>query len=330
MSDQKKFQALREEWSALVDQFLESPNGQMAIFTLQTGEEQIFTAMLKNCADALRPTDEAIGYFKGQRYGIFLLAMEELQASNPDTYPDEDSARLECERLLNAAEDATAIIIRELANTLEAFAAPKLISDIPLPASVNQALDLVSQSGFDVSCAFEDAPEGVDSSETETRETRRAPSSEIRRVWASVSDTPLADVSSDQVGAKTPVVEPSDTRTVPADGTNLKDIKSGNLKELLRVYSQAPSAPASNPPPVNVSVHPASPPPAPEPGAVLGTESSIPPPADDDDDGGQFSTEDEAEIVTGDLDDPVALHEVHEADLNSVLEELGPAPIKKP
>ncbi|MDD5726705.1 MAG: hypothetical protein PHC53_04890 [Patescibacteria group bacterium] len=329
MSDQKEFQALREEWSALVDQFLRSPNGQMAIFTLQVGEEQIFTAMLKNCADALRPTDEVMGYFKGQRHGIFFLAVEELQASNPDAYPDEDSATLACERLRDAAKDATAIIIRELARTLEAFA-PKPMSDLPLPASVNQVFDLVSQSGYDVPRAFEDAPEGVNSSETETCKTRRAPDSEIRRIWASVTDTPIADVSSDQPDARTPVVEPSDTRTVPVDGANLKAIKSGNLKELLKVYSQAPSAPTSNPPPVNVSVHPASPPPAPEPGVQLGTESSIPPPVPEEASHDQLFSEDDAEIVTGELDDPDALKEVSEADLNSAFDELGPAPIKKP
>ncbi|MHB8830955.1 MAG: hypothetical protein ACYC44_02485 [Patescibacteria group bacterium] len=321
MSDQKKFQALREEWSALVDLFLQSPNGQMAIFTLQAGEEQIFAAMLKNCADALQPTDEVMGYFRNQRYGIFLLAVEELQARDPDTYPDEDSATLACERLRDAAKDATAIIIRELASTLEAFA-PKPMSDLPLPASVNQVLDLVSQSGYDVSHAFEEAaPEGVDDS---SRETRRAPNSEIRRIWASVTDTPIADVSGDQVDAKTPVVEPSDTRTMPADGANLKDIKSGNLKELLKVYSQAPSAPASNPPPVNVSVHPASPPPAPEPGVQLGTESSIPPPVPEEVDGKpEISGQEdgEIEIGTGEL--------TTEEEIDSVFDELGPGPIKE-
>ncbi|MFA6099736.1 MAG: hypothetical protein WC750_02525 [Patescibacteria group bacterium] len=279
MVDQQKFQALSKEWSALVDLFLETPDGKAALFTLQDGEGRIFTAILKTYADALDQAAEIVEYFAQQGHGVFALATEELQENAPDLYSDEGLARARCEQLRDIAKDAAAIISYNRPEEPQPVAIPKSFSEIPISDDVAKVLDMASQPGFDVSCAIQ----GVDDSlEAERRVTRRAPDDEIRRIWASITTTPLADPPGDQTDVRTPVVEPSSVKTVPTEDAELGDIRTGNLNEVLRRFSQAPYALDPNTPPVSVSDHPASPPPAPKPGVALGIESSIPPPPDDD------------------------------------------------
>lgn len=309
MADQEKFQALREEWSALVDQFLKTSEGQLVTFGLMDGEEEIFEYLLQDYADLLAASTniEAQAYFKQQRHAAFEVAVNHLEEAGLKGIAERKLARLQCANLRNAATKV-ANKIRETRRAPEA----KLVSEILLSDDVRKALDIASQPEFDVSCAFEDAPDSVDSKEAETRETRRAPDEEIKSLVAATVATPL--------------IEPSSTLTVPVDSAGLEDIKSSSLKELYRTYSQAPCALDSNPPPVSISLHPASPPPAPDPGVSLGIESSIPPPMPEEADDKQeaFSPDDgDIEVSTDELTTEEA-----EADLNS-FDELDPSPASK-
>lgn len=308
MVDQDRFQALSKKWSAWVDQFLdETPEGQMALYSLPEGECPIFAAMLKACADSFEPADSksspAKKYFGRQRHGVFVMATVRLQEVLPDEYPNEGLARKRCQELYLLALNVAKTISHERHE--EPRTVPKPMSEAPLPDDVREALDMASQPGIDVSCAIEDAPDPDDSKEAERRKTRPAPRDEIESLLATTSFTP--------------VIDPPDLPTIPVDSARLKDIKGHGLGEMLEAYSRITRSSTSEPPPVHVSAYPASPPPAPEPGVSLGIESSIPPPSANDGDQ-PFSTED-AEIVAGDLLDPKALEEVHEAEIDAAFDE---------
>lgn len=136
MADQK-FQALSEEWSALVDQFLETPDGQVAIFNLRRREGHIFFAILKSYADSLRGENlsPCQAYFDKQRKGIHVMAVIRLQEVFPDEYPSEEAAQRRCEELEHMAQEIAAMISGQRQKKVLSF------SEMATPEDVSRTLE---------------------------------------------------------------------------------------------------------------------------------------------------------------------------------------------
>lgn len=300
MADQKRYQALCDDWSALADQFLKTDEGQCVLYTIEERAELIFRTMLNDYADLIATRkDEVRPYFEGLRRETFHDGKRQLMRSGMHS----QEAEWLCVETRNKARDVAGTI----ASRFQVLSGFDDVADsgIPIPPEVEQALDMALQPGFNPDAAFDI------SQVRDAFATRPAPEDEFADLRAKARRTDDPPVATDP------------TETIPAEAL-LKGIKAAGLKEVQRAYSQTFVAPRSDPPPVHVSVHPASPPPAPEPGVELGLESSIPPPpaSDPPDAAPSPQTEPVAERVFSEDDQEITtgVGDLSDEDYNSIVD----------
>jgi hypothetical protein len=258
MADHDRFQALREEWSDLVRHYLGTDEGEFVLYIISEEERSLFERMLLEYADLISPNRECIrADFEQFRKEAFQKCL----TSKAMRKLDRGAAEFRCIELRNRARDVASKVVR-----YSEMARPQSrLSDIPIPDEVNKALDYALSTEFDPDKAVDVT--GV--KDPRDCKTRRAPEEEV------------AELTSKARRTDDPPVVAETSKTTPAEAS-LKGIKAMGLKEVQRAYSQTNFVPNLDQPPFHASVHPASPPPAPEPGVFLGLESSIPPPPPSD------------------------------------------------